>query len=205
MAKVSCLPIRVPPIGTRTARWTDSAAQQPLLAIQPSPRKGGAMIVVGRGSTGSSRAVNGQAADQRPHRGVGGDLIRNVVAHAVHRAVGGDRDVHDHGHRAGGRESPPSGSCRGGVGLPRPDASPSRRSSVSPSGAATAIDVRVTGAANPLVTSRSYSRWSTPSLPETRRGSFVAETTMAVVVSTAVGEASGRGVLGPSAPGEAWR
>ena len=70
-------------------------------------------------------------------------------------------------------------------------ASPSRRSNVSPSGAVTAIDVRVTGATNPLVTSRSYSRWSTPSLPDTRRGSFVAETTMAVVVSPAAGEAAG--------------
>src|SRR5215213_509214 len=71
------------------------------------------------------------------------------------------------------------------------NASPSSRRSVSPLGAATAIAVRVTGAANPLVTTKSYSRWSSPSLPETRRGSFVAETTMAVVVSTAVGEAAG--------------
>src|SRR5215218_10761583 len=71
------------------------------------------------------------------------------------------------------------------------NASPSRRSSVSPSGAVTAIDVRVTGAANPLVTSRSYSRWSSPSLPDTRRGSFVAETTIAVVFSPAAGETTG--------------
>ena len=71
------------------------------------------------------------------------------------------------------------------------NASPSSRSSVSPSGAVTAIDVRVTGAANPLVTSRSYSRWSSPSLPDTRKGSFVAETTMAVVFSPAAGEATG--------------
>src|SRR5215211_7515938 len=71
------------------------------------------------------------------------------------------------------------------------NASPSSRSSVSPSGAVTAIDVRVTGAANPLVTSRSYSRWSSPALPDTRRGSFVAETIMAVVVSTAVGKTTG--------------
>ena len=71
------------------------------------------------------------------------------------------------------------------------NASPSSRSSVSPSGAVTAIDVRVTGAANPLVTSRSYSRWSSPSLPDTRKGSFVAETTIAVVFSPAAGEATG--------------
>src|SRR5829696_1109673 len=70
------------------------------------------------------------------------------------------------------------------------NASPSRRSSVSPSGAVTAIDVRVTGAANPLVTSRSYSRWSSPSLPDTRNGSFVAETTIAVVFTPAAGEAT---------------
>src|SRR5215207_8328700 len=71
------------------------------------------------------------------------------------------------------------------------NASPSRRSNVSPSGAVTAIDVRVTGAANPLVTNRSYSRWSSPSLPDTRKGSFVAETTMAVVFSPTAGEATG--------------
>src|SRR5918997_3344368 len=71
------------------------------------------------------------------------------------------------------------------------NASPSNRSSVSPSGEVTAIDVRVTGAANPLVTSRSYSRWSTPSLPDTRKGSFVAETMMAVVLSPAAGETAG--------------
>src|SRR5215217_4817898 len=71
------------------------------------------------------------------------------------------------------------------------NASPSNRSSVSLSGAVTAIDVRVTGAANPLVTSRSYSRWSSPSLPDTRNGSFVAETTIAVVFTPAAGEATG--------------
>src|SRR5918995_4162807 len=71
------------------------------------------------------------------------------------------------------------------------NASPSSRSSVSLSGEVTAIDVRVTGAANPLVTNRSYSRWSPPSLPDTRRGSFVAETTMAVVFSPAAGEVTG--------------
>src|SRR5829696_589903 len=71
------------------------------------------------------------------------------------------------------------------------NASPSNRGSVSQSEEVTAIDVRVTGAANPLVTSRSYSRWSSPSLPDTRRGSFVAETTIAVVVSPAAGETTG--------------
>src|ERR671910_223435 len=71
------------------------------------------------------------------------------------------------------------------------NASPSNRSSVSLSAEVTAIDVRVTGAANPLVISRSYSRWSSPSLPDTRKGSLVAETTIAVVVTAAAGEATG--------------
>src|SRR5215204_3850774 len=71
------------------------------------------------------------------------------------------------------------------------NASPSNRSSASLSGEVTAIDVRVTGAANPLVISKSYSRWSSPSLPDTRKGSLVAETTIAVVFSPAAGEATG--------------
>src|SRR5215210_831900 len=83
------------------------------------------------------------------------------------------------------------------------NAPPSRRSSVSPSGAVTAIDVRVTGAANPLVTNRSYSRWSSPSLPDTRRGSFVAETTMAVVFSPTAGEATGVASCAHPFPGSA--
>src|SRR3954468_3275721 len=83
------------------------------------------------------------------------------------------------------------------------NASPSSRSSVSPSGAVTAIAVRVTGAANPLVTSRSYSRWSSPSLPDTRKGSFVAETTIAVVFSPTAGEATGVASCAHPFPGSA--
>ena len=69
--------------------------------------------------------------------------------------------------------------------------SPVSRSSVSPSSPSTSTDVSVTGAVKALVTSRSYSRWSAPSLPGARRGAFVAATKIAVVGGGAAGEATG--------------
>ncbi len=69
--------------------------------------------------------------------------------------------------------------------------SPARRSRRSPSGARTSIEERVTGAVKALVTSRSYSRWSAPSLPGARSGSFVAATTMRRGRAAAAGEATG--------------
>ena len=81
--------------------------------------------------------------------------------------------------------------------------SPSSRSRVSPSGTMTSTVVRVTGARKALVTRRSYSRWSTPSLPATRSGSFVAATRMAVVGATPAGEAAGVAWLATPAPGTA--
>src|SRR3954454_10184287 len=190
MEKISCLPIRAPPTGTRTARWTDAAAQQPLLANQPSPRSGGAMIVVGRGSTGSC----GPSITKLPIRDrTGASGATSYVMWWSRRSTA----------RSGGTVTsmttatvPEAGIAAVGV-RPRSGcvavtrSSPSSCSSVAPSGVVTVIAVRVTGAMNPLVTSRSYSRWSTPSLPDTRKGSFVDETTMAVVLKPAAGEETG--------------